>query len=166
MAVPLYLRVPLRGREAMRTAVSVSISEPESVGSEKPKSEAAKIFVPSSRRVTVLSVPEGASLTGVTPVVMVIVAALNGLLPPLFVTFSRSPDVTDLVESINLVDRGGQFSRLDQLAVGRNLSRSVGFNAIAEVSLMEGAPLVGLRLSQFEPPFVEYCQIPRLVSSV
>ena len=41
-------------------------------GSEKPKSEASKVCEASSRMVMVLSVPAGASFTGVTLKVMVL----------------------------------------------------------------------------------------------
>ena len=43
-----------------------------SSGSVKPKSAASKVCEPSSRRVMVLSVPAGASFTGVTLKVMVL----------------------------------------------------------------------------------------------
>ncbi len=64
------LRLPAWGSVAMRTAPRALADA--SVGSVKPKSLAAKVFVLSSSMVSVASLPAGASLTGVTLTVRVL----------------------------------------------------------------------------------------------
>ena len=52
-----------------------------SLESLKPKSLLANALLPSSKMVTVLFAPTGASLTGVTLIVMVFAAGSNALIP-------------------------------------------------------------------------------------
>jgi len=63
-ATPLSFNVPAAGNDAIFTRLNALTGM--SFGSVKPKSAEAKVYVPSSSMVTVLSVPAGASFTSVT----------------------------------------------------------------------------------------------------
>ena len=81
-STPLSLRVPATGSEVMMMALRVLAGESDA--SAKPKSAAAKVLLPSSSTVIVLLAAVGASLTGVTLMVMVLAVVLVST-PPLAV---------------------------------------------------------------------------------
>ena len=67
--MPFSAKTPASGRLAIFRALKLLAGS--SIGSVKPKSASWKVYELSSRRVTVLSAPSGASFTGVTSKVMV-----------------------------------------------------------------------------------------------
>src|SRR5436309_16077655 len=82
----LSLSVPAPGRLVILTAAKALAGL--SFGSLKPKSAATKVWLPSSRMVIVLSVPDGASLTDVTWIVIVLAVGSRST-PPLAVPRSE-----------------------------------------------------------------------------
>ena len=132
-------------------------------GLEVPESR-LPVLVPLSSGTLMISLASvKSSLMGVMPVVMVTIDALNAVVPPAAVVFTLAPGVTLVDESIRRVLKGGQFSRLDQLAVGRKRRRSDPRSVKADVSLMR-PPAV--RLVQVVPLLLEYCQAPFWLCSV
>ena len=125
----------------------------------KPKSAALKMWVASSSSVSVLLVPAGASLTGVTTMLLAAAVALNAVLPPLTEASPVPPAAPDDRSQARKVSPEATVPFQSGLAWKRTKVSASAASRTAAPSVLPP------RLVQVAPVSHEYCQWPKLLST-